>query len=138
MRGLFPLCHCFFSFWHYGIAGQYMTTAIGGGFLSLNKNLSKARASEVLTGRLRFFPFEITGIKPVFKNITILIHRKQSEIDDLDRRSVLHFFDGRVENPAHRSDISLFGKFGNARAAVNYLIAGFKPLYRLETCRQLV
>jgi hypothetical protein len=37
MRGLFPLCHCFFSFWHYGIAGQYMTTAIGGGFLSLNK-----------------------------------------------------------------------------------------------------
>jgi hypothetical protein len=38
MRGLFPLCHCFFSFWHYGIAGQYMTTAIGGGFLSLNKN----------------------------------------------------------------------------------------------------
>jgi hypothetical protein len=37
MRGFFPLCHCFVSFWHYGIAGQYMTTAIGGGFLSLNK-----------------------------------------------------------------------------------------------------
>jgi hypothetical protein len=38
MRGFFPLCHCFRSFWHYGIAGQYMTTALGGGFLSLNKN----------------------------------------------------------------------------------------------------
>jgi hypothetical protein len=38
MRGFFPLCHCFFSFWHYGIAGQFMTTAIGGGFLSLNKS----------------------------------------------------------------------------------------------------
>jgi hypothetical protein len=37
MRGFFPLCHRFFSFWHYGIAGQHMTTAIGGGFLSLNK-----------------------------------------------------------------------------------------------------
>jgi hypothetical protein len=38
MRGFFPLCHSFLSFWHYGIAGRYMTTAIGGGFLSLNKN----------------------------------------------------------------------------------------------------
>jgi hypothetical protein len=37
MRGFFSLCHCFFSFWHYGVAGQYMTTTIGGGFLSLNK-----------------------------------------------------------------------------------------------------
>jgi hypothetical protein len=37
MCGFFPLCHHFFSFWHYGIAGQHMTTAIGGGFLSLNK-----------------------------------------------------------------------------------------------------
>jgi hypothetical protein len=38
VRGFFPLCHCFFSFWHYGIADQHMTTAIGGGFLRLNKN----------------------------------------------------------------------------------------------------
>jgi glycerol kinase len=38
MRGYCPLCHCFFSVWHYGIAGQFMTTAIGGGFLSLNKD----------------------------------------------------------------------------------------------------
>jgi hypothetical protein len=37
MRGFFPLCHRFFSLWHYGIADQHMTTAIGGGFLSLNK-----------------------------------------------------------------------------------------------------
>jgi hypothetical protein len=37
MRGFFPLCHRSFSFWHYGIAGQHMTTAKGGGFLSLNK-----------------------------------------------------------------------------------------------------
>jgi hypothetical protein len=39
MRGFFPLCHCFLSFWHYGIAGQHMTTAIGGGSLSLNRNV---------------------------------------------------------------------------------------------------
>ncbi|MDR1072709.1 MAG: hypothetical protein LBL45_03415 [Treponema sp.] len=38
MHGFFPLCHRSFSFWHYGIADQHMTTAIGGGFLSLNKS----------------------------------------------------------------------------------------------------
>jgi hypothetical protein len=37
MCGFFPLCHRFFSSLHYGIADQYMTTAIGGGFLSFNK-----------------------------------------------------------------------------------------------------
>jgi hypothetical protein len=37
MRRFFPLCHRFCFFWHYGIAGQYMTTAIGSGFLSFNK-----------------------------------------------------------------------------------------------------
>jgi hypothetical protein len=54
MRGFFPLCHCFFSFWHYGIAGQYMTTAIGGGFLSLNKTivLSPSRHGAIKTVKI--------------------------------------------------------------------------------------
>jgi hypothetical protein len=38
MSGFFPLRHLFLSSMHSGIAGQYMTTAKGGGFLSFNKN----------------------------------------------------------------------------------------------------
>jgi hypothetical protein len=78
VRGFFPFCHHFFSFWHYGIAGQYMTTAIGGGFSSLNKTNIVSRNSI-----LSVINQTAVSLKAEFSNVELLLSGSPIQTYDL-------------------------------------------------------